>query len=85
MSDELVIAVIPGTKIAKPYPAALARRQGFEVLEDEPVYKHGRVRTPFRVDGRPIKPKRNLKPAAAIPTPSTHPDGGEPADTEPKE
>ena len=83
MSDELVIAVMPGTKIAKPYPAAEAKRLGLEVLKDEPVIKFGRIRGEFRVDGRPNKPKRNLPKAAkrsAIPTPSTTTDGGEPAD-----
>ena len=82
MSDELVIAVIPGTKLAQPYPKALAEEQGFEVLDDEPLYKFGRIRPAFRVDGRQNKPKRNLPKAAkrsAIPTPSTT-DGGESAE-----
>lgn len=79
MSD-LVIAVMPGTRIAKPFPAALAEELGLQVLPDEPLIKHGRIRPPFRIDGRPIKPKRVLPPAA-IPTPTTT-DGGVPAEKE---
>lgn len=80
MSDELVIAVMPGTKLAKPYSKAEAERLGFEVLKDEPIYVRGRIRSPFRTDGRQIKPKRRVKSAKAIPT-STSTDGGESAES----
>ena len=49
------------------------------MLKDEPLIVRGRIRSPFRVDGRPNKPKRSLKPAKAIPTP-TATEGGESAD-----
>ena len=79
MSDDLVIAVMLDGKTAKPYPKALAKEHGLQVLKDEPLIVRGRIRSPFRVDGRPNKPKRSLKPAKAIPTP-TATEGGESAD-----
>ncbi len=46
-----------------------AQAMSLEILPDEPVYAHGRLRGVTRVGGRQIKPKVNLP--KAIPTPTT--------------
>lgn len=62
-----------GRVVSKDYAAA----HSLKVLPDEPVIAHGRLRSEFRIDGRPNKPKAKLP--KAIPTPQS---AGEPASGE---
>lgn len=45
-----------------------AEAMGLTILDDEPIYAHGRFRGVFRLDGRRIKPRAPRKGAKAIPT-----------------
>lgn len=61
-----VIAQVSKTH-AKAVERAYAENNGLTIIEDQPLYAHGRLRGPFRIDGRTDKPKANLP--KAIPTP----------------
>lgn len=73
--DDYVAVELPdgkrGRVVSKDYAAA----RSLKTLPDEPVIAHGRLRSEFRIDGRPNKPKAKLP--KAIPTPEST---GNPAD-----
>lgn len=76
--DDYIAVELPdgirGKVVSKDY----AEARGLKTLPDEPVIAHGRLRSEFRIDGRPNKPKARLP--KATPTPETSDDlvSGEP-------
>ncbi len=49
--------------------SSYAKDNKLEVLKDEPVYAHGRLRGPSRKNGRPLLPETDLSSAIPTPTP----------------
>lgn len=67
--DDYIAVELPDGKRGHVVSKEYAEAHGSKVLPDEPVIAHGRLRSEFRIDGRPNKPKARLP--KAIPTPET--------------
>lgn len=67
--DDYIAVELPDGKRGRVVSKEYAAARGLKTLPDESVIAHGRLRSTFRIDGRPNKPKARLP--KAIPTPET--------------